>query len=66
MKAKVLKPFYDKVEKTIRNEGEVFSATAERLAQINGTAFGKLAEKEEVELPVVETPEAKKKKPTRR
>lgn len=43
MKAKALKPFVDKKEGVTRMPGDTFSASAERLMEINSTQFGALA-----------------------
>lgn len=64
MRIKAIKAFYDEAEKTMREAGEVFDVTVKRLTEINKSTFGVLAE--EVEPQKLETPEVKKKKPSRR
>ena len=51
MKAKVLVQFQDLKGKKLRDVGNVFEATADRIKEINGTAHGELVAeiKEEVE-----------------
>lgn len=44
MKAKVLKPFVDKVEGVTRKIGDAFTVSEERLKEINSTRFGVLVE----------------------
>lgn len=63
MRVKATKAFYDKAEETMRHEGEAFDVTVKRLSEINGAGFGVLAAED---MPVMETPELKKKKPSRR
>jgi len=43
MKAKVIKPFVDKVEGVTRKIGDAFDASEERFEEINSTKFGVLA-----------------------
>lgn len=43
MKAKVVKPFKDKIEGVIRKKGDTFTVAEERLEEINSTKFGVLA-----------------------
>lgn len=43
MKAKVIKPFVDKVEGVTRKIGDAFDVSEERLEEINSTKFGVLA-----------------------
>lgn len=51
MKAKVLKPFVDKVEGVTRKIGDAFTVSEERLKEINSTKFGVLAVAEETAKP---------------
>lgn len=44
MKVKTLIGFYDRKEKVARKKGNEFTTTAERVAEINATRFGKLVE----------------------
>lgn len=44
MKVRAIRTFLDASAGKRRSAGEVFEATAERLAQINGTRYGMLAE----------------------
>lgn len=43
MKAKVIKPFYDKKEGVTRNVGDTFTVSEDRFEEINSTKFGVLA-----------------------
>lgn len=43
MKAKVIKPFYDKKEGVTRNVGDTFTVSEDRFEKINSTKFGVLA-----------------------
>ena len=47
MKAKVVKPFVDKVEGVTRKIGDAFDVSKERLEEINSTQFGVLVVAEE-------------------
>lgn len=51
MKAKVIKPFYDKKEGVTRNVGDTFTVSEERLKEINSTKLGVLAVTEETAKP---------------
>jgi hypothetical protein len=54
MKAKAIKVFRDNKSRVMRNIGDEFEVTPERLAEINGTKYGILVE--EVNESAQETP----------
>jgi hypothetical protein len=45
MRAVCVREFMDLKENVLRKEGETFTVSAERFAQINSTKYGTLAEK---------------------
>jgi hypothetical protein len=70
MKAKVIKPFYDKKEGVTRNVGDTFTVSEDRFEEINSTKFGELvsevAEASEAVEAVAEETAKPKKKPAKK
>lgn len=62
MKARTIKPFYDKAEGVTRKLGDTFTVSKERLKEINSTKFGVLAEAVAEETAKPKTKKSTKKK----